>query len=90
MAGGHTEGFGVWRKVASRVAGTLAKMVLPSVRKVKDPLSGYFALKKEVVCGVDLHPIGYKILLEVLALGHYHRIAEVPYTFVEDKKELPI
>jgi dolichol-phosphate mannosyltransferase len=34
-----------------------------------------------VVEGVQLNPIGYKLLLEVLVRGRYERVAEVPYVF---------
>jgi dolichol-phosphate mannosyltransferase len=44
-------------------------------------MSGFFVCRKEVVEGVDLRPVGFKILLEVLARGAYRRVAEVPYVF---------
>ena len=34
-----------------------------------------------MVAHSDLHPVGYKILLEILAVGQFQKIAEVPYTF---------
>jgi dolichol-phosphate mannosyltransferase len=44
-------------------------------------MSGFFALKRSVIEQVRLQPVGYKILLEVLVLGHYHSVMEVPFQF---------
>jgi len=38
-------------------------------------------LKREVIEEVVLDPVGYKILLEILAKGTYNSFAEVPYVF---------
>jgi dolichol-phosphate mannosyltransferase len=46
-------------------------------------MSGFFLLRRSVVEGRALNPLGYKILLEVLARGNYEKAAEVPYTFEE-------
>lgn len=87
VASRHTEGGGVgkWnllRRVVSRGATTLSFFFLPKlVRSVRDPMSGFFLLKREVVDSVDLRPEGYKILLEVLVRGRYGSLAEVPYRF---------
>jgi dolichol-phosphate mannosyltransferase len=48
-------------------------------------MSGYFLMKRAVIESVALRPIGYKILLEVLARGKYQTITEVPYLFDERK-----
>ena len=72
------------RRIVSSTATVMASILLPGrIRRVKDPMSGFFILKKSVIEGVTLKPIGYKILLEVLARGRYQRVVEVPYTFEE-------
>jgi dolichol-phosphate mannosyltransferase len=48
---------------------------------VTDPMSGFFALKRRVVQDMVLNPIGYKILLEILAEAKDIRVEEVPYSF---------
>ncbi|MDD4322181.1 MAG: glycosyltransferase family 2 protein [Dehalococcoidales bacterium] len=78
--GGCSEWSGL-RKLISRGAIMLAGMALPKARKVKDPMSGFFALKRKVITGIRLDPIGYKILLEVLVLGKYNQVIEVPFQF---------
>ena len=46
-----------------------------------DPLTGFFLFRRQIVAGVDLQPIGWKISLEVLVRGAVRRPVEVPYTF---------
>lgn len=38
-------------------------------------------MNSDVIAGVELDPLGYKILLEILAKGEYRTVAEIPYTF---------
>lgn len=50
---------------------------------VHDPLSGFFMLRRDSFQKLAPHinPIGYKILLEILAKGRFSRIIEVPIIF---------
>jgi dolichol-phosphate mannosyltransferase len=79
--GGGTGDWKFHRMLISRVATTLAHILLPSTRKVKDVMSGCFMLRREVIDGACLNPIGFKILLEILAKCNFNQVAEVPYTF---------
>lgn len=76
--GGGVERFPFYRQLTSRGATLLARPLV----KVQDPMSGYFFLKRKVIDGVKLNPIGYKILLEILVKGKYQKYTEVPYTFL--------
>ena len=72
------------RRSLSHLAQQLGAMLLPSVfAQLSDPLSGYFALRRELVQGRSLNPVGYKILIEVVARSGIRRsnIAEVGYHF---------
>ena len=72
------------RRIISWTATLMANLLLPGrIRSVHDPMSGFFLLKRAVIEGTDLKPMGYKILLEVLARGSFQRVEEVPYTFEE-------
>jgi dolichol-phosphate mannosyltransferase len=72
------------RRIISWTATVMAALLLPSkIRRVKDPMSGFFVLRRSMLEGVTLKPLGYKILLEVLARGRYENPIEVPYTFEE-------
>jgi len=81
VEGGGIEEWGFWRRLISRGATLLAHTLLPKTRGVKDPMSGFFVFRRKVVEGVELNPIGYKLLLEVLVRGRYESVAEVPYVF---------
>ena len=86
VKGGGSEGWSMNRRIISRASKVLAALLLPSIRGIKDPLSGFFLLRREVIDGVELSPTGYKILLEVLVKGKAREIAEVPYVFREREK----
>jgi len=75
------QGWGLVRRIISRGAIFLSHLLLPSTRKVMDPVSGYFMLYRRVVANANLKPTGYKILLEILMEGEFQNVAEVPYIF---------
>lgn len=81
VAGGKVEDWSVIRKFISFSAGTMAKTIL--TKSVTDPMSGYFALRREVYddLGQIINPRGFKILLEFLARSKDKKIVEVGYTF---------
>ena len=81
VPGGSTAGFSWLRKAMSLVARWLAHLLVPAVRVTSDPLSGFFLVQRRVVEGVELAPIGWKVLLEVLARGRYRKVLDVPYAF---------
>lgn len=86
VGGGGVSDWNVIRRAISWGATGLATLVLPGIlRHVRDPMSGYFLLRRSVLDGVVLAPRGYKILLEVLAKGKYRSVKEVPYIFEERK-----
>ncbi len=81
IPGGSDGGLGPYRKLVSGVARYIGKIMLPSLRKITDPTSGLFMFKKSVIEGADLRPIGWKIMVEVLAMGTYKSVVEIPYKF---------
>ncbi|WP_433829756.1 glycosyltransferase [Actinoplanes sp. CA-015351] len=80
---GRVDGLGgLFRRFASRATGLAAKVLFPRrLRTVTDPMSGFFAIRRDAIRPDELRPDGYKILLEVLVRNRVERIAEVPYTF---------
>ncbi|ASJ15568.1 glycosyltransferase [Thermococcus radiotolerans] len=81
VPGGGVRNWYWYRKLISRGAIMIGRLALPKIRNVKDPVSGFFALRREVVEGVNLNPVGFKILMEILIKGKYGKVAEVPFTF---------
>ncbi|WP_324281601.1 glycosyltransferase [Cyanobacterium aponinum UTEX 3222] len=89
VASRHVEGGGVsdWsllRRFLSRGAQTLGLIILPGViGRVSDPMSGFFLVRRRCLANSTLNPLGYKILIEVLAKGKIGWISEVGYVFQE-------
>jgi dolichol-phosphate mannosyltransferase len=85
----HVHGGGVseWslaRRIVSWTATLMATLALPgTLAEVRDPMSGFFLLRRAVIRDAALEPRGYKILLEVLAKGKYRSVREVPFVFQE-------
>lgn len=76
---GGIENWTAWRKLSSK----LATLTVLGLTNVKDPMSGYFFIRRKVVEGADLDPKGFKIALEILVRGNYRRVVEVPIVFAD-------
>ena len=92
VASRHVQGGGVsdwsaFRRMMSRGAQMLGILLLPqAARAVSDPMSGYFIVRRSAVDLDELHPLGYKILFEILAKGDFRKVSEVGYVFQERQK----
>ena len=78
-------GMGDWplkRQLISRFAVFLGSFLCPA----KDVTSGFLLFRREVLEGVSLDPIGFKIGLEVMVRGRYRTFTEVPYVFTDRKR----
>lgn len=84
VPGGSTEeSWGFFRWLNSKVATLLAR---PFAR-AKDPMSGFFALRRETFERADkLNPIGYKIGLELIVKCRVARVVEIPIHFANRKR----
>ena len=72
------------RRLLSRGAQTLGQLLLPgAIGTINDPMSGFFIVKRSIITKTELDPVGYKILLEILARSQANKIQEVPYVFLE-------
>lgn len=81
VAGGGTANWNWRRRFTSWGAAKLAEWLLGV--KLRDPMSGYFLLKRADFMQVrqQLNPAGFKVLLEIAAALQPTRVCEVPYTF---------
>lgn len=81
LPGGGADSWPWHRRRASDLATALARWWLPV--PLTDPMSGYFALRRDVFERVRpaLRPHGYKILLEIVCRAGPLRIVELPYVF---------
>lgn len=80
-SGGNVNRWKLSRRIVSRIATAMAHLLLPKSRKVDDPLSGNFMFKKNKLIKTHLTGIGWKLLLELLVIGKFEKIVEIPYTF---------
>ncbi len=69
------------RAILSRGAEWTAKLVLRDARGVSDPVSGFFAFRRDVFEPLDPEDRGYKLLLFLLVMAHGRPIREVPFRF---------
>jgi putative flippase GtrA/SAM-dependent methyltransferase len=84
IRGGGVSEWSLMRRFISWTATLMATFILPgTLGKIRDPMSGFFLIRRGVLDHAALNPIGYKILLEVLAKGDYLHIEEVPFIFEE-------
>ena len=78
IPGGSTPDWPLRRKVLSRLGGLVAW----PMTDVRDPMSGFFAIRKASLLAVDPNAAGFKIGLEAMAAGGDSlRVTEVPITF---------
>ncbi len=75
---GSTPGWPIKRKVASRIASFPAQIMTG----VDDPLSGFFAVQREKLLGIQQEVPGYKICLELIVRQYENpEVTEIPISF---------
>jgi dolichol-phosphate mannosyltransferase len=80
--GGKIPAWSLHRRIASSLSTFATRLALgKATDRVTDPLSGCFAMRREVIEKTTLKPRGFKVLLEVLGQGRFHVVREVPYEF---------
>ncbi|QUC64521.1 glycosyltransferase family 2 protein [Nitrosopumilus sp. K4] len=79
IKGGRIQGWSFKRKFMSKFATLIAKKGLGV--DTNDPMSGFFAFKRNILKGLNIDAIGYKFLLELLVKTKGVNIKEIPYTF---------
>lgn len=84
IAGGGIDAWPMLRRGISRGATWLARAVLGL--RVRDPLSGFFAARRDLLTDRRYAGIGYKLLVEILATHPRARVVEIPYRFVDRRQ----
>ncbi len=82
VPGGGSTDWSLGRKLVSFIA----RVIAMPITSVKDLTSGFFMVKRSVIEGANLSPMGFKIGLEILAKGNYNKAKEVPIIFAGRKK----
>ncbi len=81
IPGGDDGGLNLYRKFVSGTARWIGKIALPCLRHISDPTSGLFMFRRDCIRHADLRPVGWKIMIEVLAMSSYSKVVEIPYGF---------
>jgi len=82
MKGGSRAGLaGPSRLWVSRACTWLAHLIFPETQRTSDPLTGFFCCKRRYLAGLELRPMGFKILLELLVCTPTLKVADVPFVF---------
>src|SRR5437870_805713 len=78
--GGGVGDWGLMRQLTSWGAARIGRWLLPEVyARVSDPLSGCYLVRRRAIYGVELRPLGYKSLMELLVRGNVREIQECGY-----------
>ncbi|HEY6538223.1 MAG TPA: glycosyltransferase [Candidatus Dormibacteraeota bacterium] len=82
MPGGSAAGLASpGRRFVSRTVSWVSRFFFSEARRSTDPLSGFFCLRLESVAGLELRPVGFKILLELLVCLPSVKVVDVPFVF---------
>jgi dolichol-phosphate mannosyltransferase len=84
LKGGQIIGWPLRRRVISKSAALIARTIL-GLNHITDPISGFFAFKRDLVSHITFNTSGYKLLLEVLVKADNAKVKEIPYTFTDRK-----
>jgi dolichol-phosphate mannosyltransferase len=79
--GGCMRGWKLMRQLISRIAIWMTLPVQRSGIRARDPMSGFFMIRRSCIERIQLQKTGFKILLEILARAEIHSLVEVPFTF---------
>jgi dolichol-phosphate mannosyltransferase len=82
MPGGYNS-WPAYRGFVSRTATFLSHALISSSRKVKDPLSGYFLIKRDMISKLKPYTGMYKPLLFAVAVSGNPRMVEIPIRMEE-------
>lgn len=81
-ANGSDEGLsGPARKIISRLTRFTAYLVVPSSRSTSDPLSGFFVCRRSQIGSANVNPVGFKILLELMAKSEFRKVIDIGFKF---------
>jgi len=69
------------RHLLSRMMIWLTYPLQRSSIRVKDPMAGFFMVRRSCLKGIELHNRGFKILLEILVRGKVGSVREIPFIF---------
>jgi dolichol-phosphate mannosyltransferase len=79
--GGELGSWNPFRKLLSAAAVWVTWPLQKARLRAKDPMSGYFMVRRRCLEQVTFQRTGFKLLLDVLVRGRIRSVAEVPFAF---------
>jgi len=77
-------GLGEWNLIRKLFSSAAVWVTWPIQRtgiRTRDPMSGFFLVRRECLDRIQFQPSGFKLLLEVLVRGRVCSVAEIPFSF---------
>ena len=77
-------GLGEWNPMRKLVSAAAVWATWPIQRaglRAKDPMSGFFLVRRDSLNGVEFQEAGFKLLLEILVRARLSSVHEVPFAF---------
>jgi len=79
--GAALDGWSPLRRRISRASVRVSWPLIAAPIRPRDPLSGFFLVRRSCVEGVAFRTSGFKLLLEILVRGRVRAVSEVPFAF---------
>jgi dolichol-phosphate mannosyltransferase len=75
---------GEWNPLRKLISSAAVWVTYPIQRRfirARDPMSGFFLVRRRCVDSVTFQRSGFKLLLEILVRGHIGSVSEIPFAF---------
>jgi dolichol-phosphate mannosyltransferase len=75
---------GQWNPVRKFLSAAAVWATWPIQRagmRARDPMTGFFLIRRECIKGIEFQPSGFKLLLEILVRARLRSVKEVPISF---------
>lgn len=79
--GGELGGWNPVRRLVSLAAAWASWPLQRNGFRARDPMSGYFLVRRRCLEGLEFQKSGFKLLLEVLVRGRIRYVEEIPFAF---------
>ena len=81
IEGGKLDGWNPVRRLVSLAAACASHPLQQKGLRARDPMSGFFLVRRRCLDGVVFHKSGFKLLLEILVRGRVCSVQEIPFSF---------
>jgi len=79
--GGRLGEWNIFRRLLSSAAVRATWPVQRVGIRAKDPMSGFFFVRRECLTGIEFQQTGFKLLLEILVRARISSVREIPFRF---------